>query len=357
MSPEGYLVLKERDSVMKNILVILTGGTIGSQIQNDSMDVTNASPYRLLEMYRKRYGTEECFEVLQPFSVLSENMTPRLWSMLCRTMCEIDYEKYEGVILAHGSDTLAYTSSLLGMLLGHVPVPVVLTAANYPLEDERSNGLSNFRAGVELIRSKMTGGVYTVYQKQDGHMPVYLSTRLTEADSYCDQFDSFGRMPLGEMVKEKFIPYREAVNPSAKELEEAGSLRKLGCPVFEKQILMIRPYPGLSYDYLTLQKKPAAVLHYLYHSATACTKGEEYSFLCFLERCREKEIPVYTASYKETKGRLYVTAREIMEMGVIPMANISAEAAYAKLMLLYNMDLKDLGNQIKSNIYFENLPR
>ncbi|MDO4304883.1 MAG: asparaginase domain-containing protein [Bacillota bacterium] len=342
---------------MKRILVVLTGGTIGSQIQNESMDVTNTSPYRLLEMYRKTYGTEDQFDVLQPFSVLSENMTPGLLGTLCRAMCEIDYEKYRGVILAHGSDTLAYTSALLGMLLGHAPVPVVLIAANYPLEDERSNGLPNFRSAVELIHNEITGGVYTIYQKRDGHMPVYLSTRLTEADAYCDQFGCFGKTPLGEMKKGRFVFEEGSINPSMEELGQADGLRKLaGCPEFNKQVLMLRPYPGLSYDYIDLEKRPAAVLHYLYHSATACTKEEEYSFLRFLERCHKREIPVYTASYKGTEGRLYVTAREIMEMGVTPMVNISAEAAYMKLMLLYNMELKDLKGWAARNIYFENLP-
>ncbi len=341
---------------MRKILVVLTGGTIGSQVQNDSMDVTNASPYKLLELYRKQYGTEDSFEVIYPFSVLSENMTPGLLGILCKVMCEIDYEKYEGVILAHGSDTLAYTSALLGMLLGHVPVPVVLIAANYPLEDVRSNGLSNFRSAVELIQTEMTGGVYTVYQRADGSMPVYLSTRLVEADAYGDQFFGFGGTPLGEMQKGKFVPCMGKINPSPEELEQAGSLRRLGCPVFRKQILMIRPYPGLNYNYIDLDQRPAAVMHYLYHSATACTREEEYSFLSFLECCREREIPVYTASYKEPKGRLYVTAKKIMEMGVTPMVNISAEAAYMKLLLLYNMKLEDLSGRIENNIYFENLP-
>jgi len=343
--------------LLKKILVVLTGGTIGSQIQNESMDVTGESPYRLLEMYRKRYGGEDQFEVICPFSILSENMTPEYLGALCRAMCEIPYEEYQGVILAHGSDTLAYTSALLGMLLGHIPVPVVLIAADYPLQDERSNGLPNFRSAVELIHSEAAGGVYTVYRRPDGFMPVYLSTRLTEADAYRDQFGSFGGTPLGEIKNGKFILKEDKINPSMEQLAQAGSLRKLaGCPDFKNQVLMIRPYPGLSYDWIDLDRKPAAVLHYLYHSATACTKGEEYSLLCFLERCRNREIPVYTASYKNTEGRMYVTAREIMGMGAVPMANISSEAAYMKLMLLYNMGFKKVTEWADRNFYFENLP-
>ena len=169
---------------MKKILVILTGGTIGSTVQGKSMNVTEKSAGQLLSLYQKKYGREEEFEVKQPVSVLSENMTPGILGRLCNCMKEIPYENYQGVIIAHGSDTLSYTAALLGMYLGHVPVPVVLTAANYPLEDARSNGLVNFRSAVELIRCGMVEGVFAVYQSNTGEMPVYVATRLTEADAY-----------------------------------------------------------------------------------------------------------------------------------------------------------------------------
>ncbi len=340
---------------MKKILVILTGGTIGSTILGNDMDVTKESPYKLIHLYHQMYGGEEKFEVRQPLTVLSENMQPKLWNALCHAMCEIDYNNYRGIIVAHGSDTLAYSSALLGMLLGNVPVPVVLTAGNYPLEDKRSNGLINFRGAVELIDGGIVGGVYTVYQTNHREMLVYLATRLQEADAYCDQFDSFGKVPFGEIKKGEFVPFPAGINPGMKDLEGAKGLKVYGCPDFQKDILMLRPYPGLCYDNITFERKPAAVLHYLYHSATACILGETYSFLHFLERCRKEEIPVYTASYKEDEERLYVTAREVMEMGAIPMGSISAEAAYMKLQILYNMSLADREELIRRNIYFERI--
>lgn len=340
---------------MKKILVILTGGTIGSVILGNDVDVNDTSPYRLINRYQQVYGGEDEFEVRQPLTVLSENMQPGLWNVLCQAMCGIDYSAYLGVIVAHGSDTLAYSSSLLGMFLGNVPVPVVLTASNYPLEDQRSNGLVNFRGAVELIQSGIVGGVYTVYRSNSGKMPVYLATRLLEADAYCDQFDSFGKVPFGEIKKSRFLPCRDRLNPEMEELAEAKGLRVQGCPDFQKDILMIQAYPGLNYKHITLEGKPAAVLHYLYHSATACTIGEQYSFLRFLERCQREEIPVYTASYKEDEERFYVTARKVMEMGAVPMGSISKEAAYMKLQLLYNMDIKNRDEQVRRNIYFERL--
>ena len=99
--------------------------------------------------------------------------------------------------------------------------------------------------------------------------------------------------------------------------------------------------------------KPAAVLHYLYHSATACLSGEEYNFLSFAQRCRRQNIDVYTASYKRTDGKQYATGDVLLKAGVIPLLNISPEAAYAKLMLIYNSKKPMDREFLQENIYFE----
>lgn len=95
---------------------------------------------------------------------------------------------------------------------------------------------------------------------------------------------------------------------------------------------MLKAYPGLDYESISLQKKPAAVLHLMYHSATACTVGEEENFLRLLKKCKEQQIPVYIASVKDAEGRAYATGKQILEQGAIPLLNISPEAAYGKLL-------------------------
>lgn len=342
---------------MKDILVVLTGGTIGSRVNGRWVDVDGAAPYTLIEFYRKTYGQAESFQVVQPFSILSENMSPKVWEKLCRFMWDIDYKKYEGVILAHGSDTLSYTSALLGMLLAHVPVPVVLTASNYPLGEEGSNGLANFRSAVELIGARPLKGVFAVYQNDKGENNVYLASRITEADPYLDQFGSFGGQVFGRMEKGAFCRNDSRINPTISQIMEERVRIADSPPRFGKQILMIRPYPGLDYDTVDLSRKPAAVLHYLYHSATACTQGQPYSAVNFVKRCQREGIPVYMASCKDARGRNYVTAGEMMEAGAVPMENISPEAAYAKLALFYNLGLDDIPERINRPVFYEILDK
>lgn len=350
--------MKNNANDKKKILVILTGGTIGSRVENTTIDVTDTSSYELLSLYKEAYREEDVFEVVCPFTVLSENMSHEIWTQLLKVLYQVSWEKYQGVIITHGSDTLAYTSALVGMLFSHTRIPIVLTAGNYPPGEVGSNALANFRSSIELIRTPGLRGVFTVYQDQKGENNVYLATRLTEADSYRDQFSPFGGSVFGRMENGVFRAEKEAQNPALTELAEFCE-RKMPLaeqpPVFSREILMIRPYPGMNYESIDLTYRPAAVLHYLYHSATACTKGEKYSLPAFLKRCREEQIPVYTASYKNEAGLSYITAQEILRAGAIPMRNISPEAAYMKLLLLYNVT-EDVTDRVKENLFFEHLP-
>lgn len=342
---------------MRKIFVVLTGGTIGSRVEGRQIDVTDESPYRLLNLYNKTYGDEKAFEVINPFTILSENMNLHYLSQLVRIMWDLPYRDCAGVIIAHGSDTLSYTAALLGMALRHVPVPVVLIASNYPLGTKKSNGLVNFRSAVELIRTHLFRGVYCIYKNNKGENSVYLGTRMTEADAYLDQFGSFGGVPLGTMEDGVFCYNGGTPNPSFPQIRGRRSPVAPNCPVFDKTILMIRSYPGLDYRSFDLGSRPAAVLCYLYHSATACTEGEGNSILDFIDRCHKEGIPVYIASAKLSAGKNYVTSRTIRDKGAIPMGNISPEAAYAKLLLLHNIGTKEEAEKrIKETIFFENLP-
>ncbi|MDO5402241.1 MAG: asparaginase domain-containing protein, partial [Eubacteriales bacterium] len=313
------------------------------------------------------YGGDTDFEVIQPLNVLSENMTPKQWNILLETLGKIDFESYAGVVITHGSDTLAYTSALIGMLYGKAGVPIPLIAANYPLENPKSNGINNFHAAISFIKNEGLPGVYVFYEDNDGVMQVYLSTRIVEADCYADQFQAFGGKALGYMKEGRFIRNEEAYNPKsgqlkkfAEQISEAwagqASLRKVR---FTENILLIRSYPGLNYSFYnwnTCSHKPKAVLVALYHSATACVSDDgkgEYSLVEFARRCRKEGIDIYASSFKSEDMKFYASINTFLEAGIVPMCNISTEAAYMKLMISYNMDSRAA---LEENMYFEELP-
>lgn len=316
----------------QKILVLLTGGTIGSSVQNQIINVRGESPYQLLRMYEEQVGRES-FAVECPMQILSENMTGDTLQRLLSYVSEIDQDDYAGIIITHGSDTLSYTAAFMSILFQNTKIPMILIAGNYPPEDPRSNGLANFKAAVQLIRSQKKAGVFVVYRDKTGRMPVYAGGTICEADPVYDDFHDFYGTPLGYMEEEKFVSCKK------KDDGEKHSRYKCAVPAsFAKNVLLIRPYPMMNYDFVhfSKEKKPAAVLHNLYHSATACTAGENTSFLQFAARCREHGIPIFTASHKSQSGAVYASAAAMKQEGIYPLCNCSAELAYALLLLSYN---------------------
>lgn len=340
----------------KEILVVFTGGTISSQVEkDDTIKVSEKTVWQLVEAYNDSDEVPVKFHVIQPFTMLSENCVPDNWQMLYDTLKEIDFTKYRGVVITHGTDTLCYTASMLGYLLGHLTIPMVVIGSNYPLADKRSNGRANFFSAVRFIREDKWKGVYVVFQNKKGQNKVYLPTRLLEADSYEDEFSPFGGVELGEVTTEGVV-YREAVvNPPEEALLKEKERSVSGEVKFENKIGVIMPYPGMDYEMFSLEQKPAAILHGLYHSATACTTGGEYSLLKFMERCKKQDIPVYVFSVKPEEKQ-YETGNAILQAGAVPMYNITGPAAYMKLLLAYNQKEEKPEELLQRQWYFEQLP-
>ena len=340
----------------KEILVIFTGGTISSRLKEDhKIGVSEKVVWQLLDRYEKSGREAATFHGVQPFTMLSENSNPAHWQLLTDTLKGMDFSRYAGVIVTHGTDTLPYTAALLGYLYGHLEIPLVLIGSNYPLADPRSNGEANFFAAVQLICQQRWKGVYVIFQDGKGRSQVYLPTRLLEADSYRDEFSAYGGVELGEVTSQGFVYRKDDRNPSVELLQKA---KKPAFPYafsFQKEIMKLSPYPGFNYQMISLEHKPAAILHGLYHSATACIEEENYSILAFIDRCRKKKIPVYVASVKPDENP-YETGKALLDAGAIPLYNISETAAYMKLQLAYNQKDTDSKKLMEKQWYFEIIP-
>jgi L-asparaginase len=339
---------------MKRILVVFTGGTIGCRIQNAIIDVDENAGYYLIEAFQNQNKYNVEFDTIQPMNILSENATPVHWQKLYASLKQIDLNQYSGIIVTHGSDTLPYTSAALSFLLQYTTIPVVLTASNYALGCPGSNGIENFCSSVEFILNSPIPGVFTVFQNDKRENIVYLASRIMEADSYNDQFSSFGGGYFGELKNGSLVFNKSKINPTLPELLKPRE-KLLEDIDFTEQILAIRAYPGLDFSFYAFKKKPKAVLLSLYHSGTGCTGVSDYSVTEFVKHCRNEKIDSYLISFKRVKCDLYQTSRDILENGAHPLQNISFEAAYAKLCIAYNQTVIAPLEYIEKNLFFEYL--
>lgn len=332
------------------ILVILTGGTIACRVENNIMDTNSDTAYDILRLFNNTVVGKQNkidFTVKQPFTILSENYTANTYNTLIDYLYSCNINEYDGVIITHGSDTLSYTSAMIGMLMRDTEIPIILTASDYPLSDEKSNGLSNFSACVELIKSKLCSGVFTAYGEK-GHTYIYLSTRICEADPVTDSFTGCGNAVVAQVIDNKLCKTNEALLSMLKNKNNRLFKEK---PVIENDILLLKTYPNQYYNRYNIDGLKAVVI-YMYHSATACTVGENTNLCSFIEHCNKSNVDVYIASLK-AKAEEYATAYEIESLKTNKLYNISKESAYIKVLLAYNQQEYSAIEVMNTNIYFE----
>ena len=336
------------------ILVVFTGGTIGSTVKNGIADVSGEASKILLDICSDYDNAE--FEYLSPFNILSENANCGTLTAICNFMLDIDYEKYDGVIITHGSDTLAYTSAMLGLVLSWVKIPVVITAADYVLTLPQSNGTENFKASIDFISDFVNGihnntGVFTVWKNKGESIKVYISTRLNEADGYLDSFTSWGGEEFGIIENNHFKRTSADINPECTmPCEKTAFLRK-GKVCFRNDVLLLHSYVGMDFNAVDISGKSAVLLK-LYHSATFCNDGTFTSFSKFAERCFENGVDVFVYSVKSTEYK-YKSVEGMENSRIIPLYNINTPSAYCKVMLAYAVDVKLKDNIIENNLFYE----
>ena len=314
---------------MKQVLVIFTGGTIGSTVSAGVINTANTQAFILLQQFKDAdpQAQDIQFTTLQPLRILSENMAPAAWQILINAIESQNLANYDGIIVTHGTDTLSYTAAVLSYYFNALKVPMLLVSSDYSLDDARANGLSNFRCAVDFIRQNIRAGVFVPYANQNQTMQVHHGARLTcslqlTGDFYSVQNKSFMRYENQVFTQlDASLPVESGIRLSAN---------------FSERIIMLKPYPGLNYATIKLVQGDV-VLHDLYHSGTACASnewGDPYSLVSFLEHCAQRGVKVYLApAIKSTSA--YQSTQVLLERGAEMLWNMSIESAYIKLLLAY----------------------
>ena len=335
---------------MKKILVIMTGGTIGSCLNNGVISVKKDS-CRAVELYRERYDDGAELHTVGLMNILSENLDKSHWEKLVNYILSSDLREYGGIIITHGSDTLSYSSAMMGFCLCGLGIPVVLTAADLVPNLPESNAVDDIRGSVAVIK-RMKSGVFTVYRNPgESECAVYLATRVLEADRVRGCFGSFDGAPFAH-VRDGELEFTGIIDPGV----IAGNI----CPPditlpfsLDNDVLMIRPYPGMDVSEIRIGERVKAVLHITYHSSSASADGRG-SVLKLLSQCRSRGIELFLASYPENQA-LYETSCALIRNGAVPLLHISDEAAYTKLLLGVNIPNEDIRSFMERDIFMEAL--
>ena len=184
---------------MKHILLIATGGTIASRKTAEGL-APRITPEELLG-YVPDAASLCRIETVQPINLDSTNIRPEHWLMLAR-LIEENYQRYDGFVICHGTDTLAYTASALSYLIQHTRKPIVLTGAQRSIDEDTTDAKVNL---MDALRFACVGdsGVCIVF---GSHVIAGTRARKSRTKSY-NAFTSLNFPDLASVHESRVVRY------------------------------------------------------------------------------------------------------------------------------------------------------
>lgn len=194
----------------KKILFIATGGTIASKKSENGLK-PQITPQELLEYVPQ--VKEFCdFGAIQLLNLDSSNMEPKHWKMMVQTIRE-NYDAYDGFVIAHGTDTMAYTAAALSYMIQNSTKPVVITGAQKPIDLEITDAKSNLLDSFLYAADDKSQGIQIVF---DGKVIAGTRAKKVRSKSY-NAFSSID-FPCLAVIQDMnimryipMIPYEETV--------------------------------------------------------------------------------------------------------------------------------------------------
>lgn len=214
----------------KKILILTTGGTIAS-VQTPHGLIPALTSEELLS-YLPEIGKDFLLTTKAVCSLDSTDMTPDHWLLLAAAIRK-EYNDYDGFVICHGTDTLAYTAAALSYLIQHSPKPIVLTGAQKPIGLEITDAKANLRDSILYAADEQSRGVQIVF---DGKVILGTRAKKTKTLSYA-AFSSINYPVLAAIQDGKIIRYL----PASAEKKPVAFYGKLNPKIF-----LLKLTPGVS---------------------------------------------------------------------------------------------------------------
>ena len=344
--------------LVRKLRIIYTGGTIGGKQDSKSgvidEDIKRTEfmeilfeKYPLLEDDLKRENIE--VDSKTPIKEFSENLIPSDWKVLAKSIHEAIDDGIDSIIIAHGTDTMCYTSAALSFMLQGIEIPVIITGSNFPLEKEGTDAKTNMHDAIRLSFDKRFKGIFLVFSGIEKRpSDIHLGCRVRKAKFYDNCFKSVNVKMIGKVKKNFFtkkvsihLENHQLFNQVIKLNEQKSSQLKseedrIKNINIDDKISFFKVYPGFNpklIDYVIEKEETKGIILELYNSGTGCVRSR-YSLLKSLENAKCKGIPVFVTSQHEGSVIMdtYITSKKLREVGAVPLKDLITEAAIPKLM-------------------------
>lgn len=315
----------------KRIYVAYTGGTIGMQKSEHGFipvpGFLSETVRQMPEFYRSEMPE---FDIHEYHPVIdSSDMTPAHWLTIARDI-EANYQNYDGFVVLHGTDTMAFTASALSFMLENLSKPVIVTGSQIPLAQLRSDGQVNLLNSLYLAAYYPIAEVALYFNNQ-----LFRGNRATKADA--DGFNAF--------ASPNFPPLLQAgihIELKAGQLCEANSHPPLQVAHITPQpVSVVTLYPGISADVIK-NMAAAPVRALIIKSYGVGNAPQNPQLLSALTEAAERGTVIVNCT-QCFKGKVnmggYATGHALQQCGVSSGFDMTLEAALTKLHYLLSKNL------------------
>ena len=301
----------------KKILLLTTGGTIASVAGADGLE-----PHRSDVMERELTQLRTYYEITvkDVMCLDSSNIRPEEWQTIARCVFQ-QRQGYDGVVVSHGTDTMAYTASAVTFMLPNIDIPVVFTGSQLPLADILSDGPDNLRTAFAMAASGKPG-VFLAFDRK-----VMRGCRAVKVRaSGFSAFESVNARYAGIVSNRGLV-----LNDRILRVPEGEAQLKTD---ISNSVFLLKLTPGLNpaiFDMLSdLGYKGIVIEAFGLGGINVLSKE-----LASIHRCVEEGISVVVTTqclYDSSDLRVYQVGNKLLELGVIQGRDMTTEAAMTKLM-------------------------
>lgn len=338
---------------LPKVALISTGGTIASIIDYRTGGVHAALSANDLYVSVPELADYASIDPEVLMSEYSENLRPEHWTSIAEKIAEkIKTNKYRGIVVSHGTDTMHYTAAALSFALQNLPVPVVLVGAQRSSDRPSSDAALNLLgATIFATKSEYSGVFVTMHGgTSDDIIACHRGTRVRKNHtSRRDAFESIDITPAA-FVRNNEI---EMQHKDQNELNKVFSGKPFEAKTrFENKVILLKYYPGF---------EPTLIEHAInvgYRGIIIEGTGLGHvGKQCFpaLKKAVDAGIMVCMTSqciWGHVRMTVYDTGRDLLDIGVIPLSDMISETATVKAMwaLANSKDVKDAKKIMQENL-------